>query len=354
MDPDLKLIHLLDDLSFTRWINGRANQKEECKWEKWEKESPLHTDLKRKARKLYGLPLEEFDELDASKQLSRLYKRIDEYEKAFNSSLPSKQINRGYRIAVAAAVAFLIAVVGTLAVYHKQFEENSSQPLYSTIEVGYGERGLLKISDGSTVRLNANSSLRYSAEQFNASTMEVWLEGEAYFSITRNPDEKKRSFIVHTSDGEVRVLGTRFNVNTRFRRTGVVLEEGTIEVVQKDSLHGIAGQRVLKPGQRAVMVSGRKSNVEVQQVDTLLYTAWLDGKLIFDGTPLAEVIQSIEETYGISMKAEEPELLRKKISGTFKNPDIKTLIEGLEEVFDLKIQQKTEKTYLIFKRHRSQ
>lgn len=350
VDPDQILTELLDDPSFVRWINGEASQKERIEWERWENKSPLHEDLKQKAVLFFSLPLEESEASDVEEQLAGLHKRMDENEnrrrKIFRLPSQAGRKGGGYRLAVAAAVVLLIAGVGVLAYYFDHQQEQSNQPLYSTVEVGYGEKGLLKISDGSSIRLNANSSLRYSPDQFNSSKVEVWLDGEAYFSIIRNPGNKKRTFIVHTPDGEIRVLGTRFNINTRFQRTGVVLEQGSIEVTAKDSLQRVTGRRLIQPGLRALLKSG-ESNIEVRQVDTLLYTAWLDGKLVFEETPLPEVIQNIEQTYGITMEVEDPELLDKSVSGSFRNPDLKTLIKGLEEVFNLNIQQKTETRYLI-------
>lgn len=224
--------------------------------------------------------------------------------------------------------------------------------MYSTIEVGYGEKGVLKISDGSSIRLNANSSLRYSPEQFNKATVEVWLEGEAYFSVVRDPGNKKRNFIVHTPDGDIRVLGTRFNVNTRFRRTGVVLEEGSVEVVLKDKFQEVTGQIRLKRGQRA-QFSSNQTDVQVQQVNTTLYTAWRNGKLVFKDIPLKEIIKNIEHTYGVSIEVEEPALLDKKISGSLRNPDLETLLKGMEEVLNLNIRQVKEDAYYLSEKNQS-
>lgn len=350
-ESDQILVDLLNDPSFVRWIKGKANPQEQLKWERWQEETPLHTEVKRKAHLLYRLPLEATAGADVDEQLGYLQQRIDERKNIFRLPSGSSRRDAGYLWAVAATVALLITVVGILAYYNQlKPEKPTLEPLFSTIEVGYGEKGVLKISDGSSIRLNANSSLRYSPEQFNTAAVEVWLEGEAYFSIVRNPENKKRNFIVHTPDGDIRVLGTRFNVNTRFQRTGVVLEEGSIKVLLKDSVQGVRGQLLLKPGQRA-QFSSNQTDVQVQQVDTVLYTAWLDGKLVFDDTPLKDIIQNIEQTYGVSVKVEEPALLNEKISGSLRNPDLKTLLEGMEQVLRLNIQQQSENLFLISKQH---
>ncbi|MDR8390379.1 FecR domain-containing protein [Aliifodinibius sp. S!AR15-10] len=340
------LIDLVDDPSFSRWIKGKANPLEQNKWEEWVSRDPVHQEVKRKAEKLYNLPFEE-DAGDIQTELQKLHQRIEIDGTTFNRQRNSLKNRSGYRWAVAAAIALLIAVVAVFTLTNRhQSQKIDQEPLFSTIEVGYGEKGALNISDGSTIRLNANSTLRYNPEQFNRSKVEVWLKGEAYFSITRNPDERRRNFIVHTPDGDIRILGTRFNVNTRSGRTGVVLEEGSIEVLLKDSANEVTGQFRLKPGQLA-QFSSSEADFQVQKVDTSVYTAWLKGKLVFKNAPLEDVIENIEQTYGVQIEVGDPGLLKEKISGTLRNPDLTTLLKGLEEVLHLKIHKQGDESYLI-------
>ncbi|MDZ7690832.1 MAG: DUF4974 domain-containing protein [Balneolaceae bacterium] len=113
--------------------------------------------------------------------------------------------------------------------------------------------------------------------------------------------------------------GPEFNVNTRYERTGVVLEEGRIEILLKDSEKGVAGQFELKPEQHA-QFSANKTNVQIQEVDTLLYTAWLDGKFVFDEIPFNELIRDVEHIYGIKIQVRDVSLLNQKVTGTLRNP----------------------------------
>lgn len=344
------LTDLLDDPSFNRWIKGKATEKEQKKWEKWQAESPLYAEVRKKAQMLYSLPFEETQGRDLQRELEQLQLRIDESNKTYRLPDTTRRSETGYHWTVAAGIALLIALITAITIYtQQQSEEVKPEPLYSHVEVGYGEKANLKISDGSRIQMNSNSSLRYNSEQFNRSQVEVWLEGEAYFSIVRDPDGEKRDFIVHTPDGDIRILGTRFNVNTRFEQTGVVLEEGSVEILLKDSLRGVSGKFKLKPGQRA-QFSSTESNVQVQEVDTSLYTAWLDGKLEFKEIPLEDVISGIEQTYGVSIEIRDTTLSEEKISGSFRNPNLETLFEGLEVTLNLKIVEKKDGFYLITKK----
>ncbi|WP_395261541.1 FecR family protein [Halalkalibaculum sp. DA3122] len=338
---------LFDDPSFIRWLKGEAPPMEEERWEQWEAEEPEHQEIRKKAQKLYDLPFEESRANDLQRELTQFQSRLNDYPHIFKMEDKERQVRSGYRWAVAAAVALLLTTVTVIAYYtQQQPKEVESTPLFSTIEVGYGEKGALKISDGSTIKLNANSTLRYSPEQFNRSNVEVWLKGEAYFSIVRDPDGKKRNFTVHTPDGDIQILGTRFNVNTRYDRTGVVLEEGSIEILLKDSAKGVAGRFKLKPGQRA-QFSVNQPNVQIQEVDTLLYTAWLDGKFVFDDIPFIELVRDVEHIYGITIQVTDEKLLNQKVTGTLRNPDLKTLMEGISAILHVDVIKEKQGLYSI-------
>jgi ferric-dicitrate binding protein FerR (iron transport regulator) len=348
------LLDIVDDPSFNRWVKGKASPEEQEKWDNWVKEDELHQEAKRKAIALYNLPYEEASGDDKQRELKYLQEQISRDNVDFSSPHfqdVHQQPKRGYFLAVAAAVALLLAVVSVVVLYTNQQKpkEVDSEPLFSTIEVGYGEKGALKISDGSTIELNANSKLRYSPEQFNTSQVEVWLEGEAYFSIVRNPDGQKRNFVVHTTDGDIRILGTRFNVNTRYDRTGVVLEEGSIEILLKDSERGVAGQFKLKPGQRA-QFSANQPNVQIQEVDTLLYTAWLDGKFVFEEISFNELVRDVEHIYGITIQVKDRNLLNEKVTGTLRNPDLETLMEGISAILHVDVIKEKQGLYTIEKK----
>lgn len=346
-----KLMDLLDDPHFTEWIKGEAPSREKQKWEQWEAADPQHQEIREKAQKLYDLPFEESRAGDIQKELTQFQSRLNDYPHIFKLEDKERQGRTGYRWAVAAAVVLLLATVSVIAYQTQQIPKKVEEPtpLFSTIEVGYGEKGALKISDGSSIKLNANSTLRYSPEQFNRSNVEVWLKGEAYFSIVRDPDGRKRNFTVHTPDGDIRILGTRFNVNTRYDRTGVVLEEGSIEILLKDSAKGVAGQFKLKPGQRA-QFSANKPNVQIQEVDTLLYTAWLDGKFIFREISLNELLRDVEHIYGITIQVQDAGLLNEKVTGTLRNPDLETLMKGISEILHVDVIKEKQGLYSIEKK----
>src|SRR6185437_3682694 len=85
---------------------------------------------------------------------------------------------------------------------------------YSEIRTGYGEIKSVLLPDSSVVTLNANSKLRIPEQWTEASGRQVWLEGEAYFAVQKKAATAEK-FVVHTTEVDVEVLGTKFNVNAR-------------------------------------------------------------------------------------------------------------------------------------------
>lgn len=345
-NSDKHLTELLGDDSFVRWIRGGASREENEKWDQWETEHPSHTQLKKEAVLLYRIPFRAAGDTDAGEQLTRLNRRIDTLQHSPRGARRTK------RYWLTAAAVFLLAAMVAMSTFFlgnplKETEEIAQAPLFKTIEIDYGEKGILKTSDGSEITLNANSTLRYNPDQFRTSQAEVWLEGEAYFSIEPGGIKGDRSFTVHTPQGNIHVTGTTFNVNTRFDRTHVVLVEGAVNVSLQNTDPNIDKNALtMKPGEHALL-SPENDTIEIQGVDPSLYTAWLEGRLSFNHTPLQEIMKTIEATYGIHIEVRDRSLLDQQVSGSLNNPDLNTLFLGLEKTLSLDIQKKNERMYLI-------
>jgi transmembrane sensor len=188
-------------------------------------------------------------------------------------------------LSIAAAILILISCI---------FWIWMSTPHRQVIQTAYGEWQTFDLSDGSKVRLNANSQMIFDSKWSDHDNREVWLRGEAYFEVQKK-NRSRQKFQVKTSSLTVEVLGTAFNVNSHGDKTSVYLEEGEIRlyITEPDSII------LMKPGDLVVYdkVSGQITNKH--QVQTELYTSWKNGVLIFKDSPLKEVLLKIEEIYGV-------------------------------------------------------
>lgn len=171
----------------------------------------------------------------------------------------------------------------------------------NTLIVPYGKRSTLTLSDGSKVWLNSGSVLEFPA-QFAGDNREVSLaSGEMYIEVA--PDRKK-SFYVRTSDFKIRVYGTKFNVSTYANSPkSIVLVEGSV------GLQSINGDEVnLTPNEQAVY--SQDGTFNTQKVDVAHFISWKNGYLMFEDTPMSEVLKQVERYYNLSFNYDKDVTLK--------------------------------------------
>ena len=185
--------------------------------------------------------------------------------------------------------------------------------------------------------LNAHSSLKVAHNLGNDMVREVWLEGEAYFDIAKHNGAK---FIVHTPEAEVEVLGTEFNVNTRRKETKVILHEGK---VQLRAIH--AAPVIMKPGDMAI-VANQTQPIQLKVVQPKRYDYWRDSVIVLNDKTVSEIVEMLEDTYGITIEFETSELLNKKLTGSLSLQSTDEFVENFATILDAEFK-KTEKGYLF-------
>lgn len=202
---------------------------------------------------------------------------------------------------------------------------------YTTYTTQYGVIRHILLDDGSEVTLNANSSLKVPKDLKEAGFREVWLEGEAFFEITKRPGHVR--FAVHTENVNVEVLGTKFNVNSRRGNTEVVLDEGSVKLTAPS----LPVQPLfMKPGDQ-VTLSSSDSAFKKKQVEPTQYKAWQSNLIMFEDTPLKIVAEKIEDYYGVTITIPDPELARRELTGTLPNNDLGVVLKSLNNSHNINI-----------------
>lgn len=201
------------------------------------------------------------------------------------------------RIARYAAALVLLAATG-LAAYFAAVSSapDTSSPRMAEHFVPYGESQEITLPDGSVVWVNAGSVLIY-PESFTGRTRSVYLNGEADFSVAKNP---KKPFVVHTKNMQVEALGTVFCVQSypgaRYVRTS--LEEGSVRVRVSTDGGAELYSAVLTPDKQ--LTYARHTNeVAIDDVDAASLVMWREGHLIFQNAPLEEIVLKLEKRYNI-------------------------------------------------------
>lgn len=327
------------DAYFIRWVAAPTNESNRF-WQAFMADYPhktsdiqLAVDLVKTIR---------FHDIEPSAtDLARLKQRIwadiepTRQTSPFGAGSPepdSGQLVRWYRQPYwrAAAVALLVFSAGVGWWTYQA----STRPTYQT---AYGKMQQISLADGSLVTLNANSSLKVGDHLADNAVREVWLEGEAYFSIAKRNGAK---FIVHTPEANVEVLGTEFNVNTRREQTNVVLHEGKVQLT-------VANQPsvVMKPGDMAT-IRPQSHQVQLKKVEPAVYDAWKESYIVLDGKSLPEIITTLEDTFGVTIKLDDPRLANKKLSGKLRTEVAEDCIDNLASILDADVKKKGD-TYLF-------
>jgi transmembrane sensor len=234
-----------------------------------------------------------------------------------------------------AAVFILAFILGSLSFYFiRQNEYTDLSSLYNTIEVPYGQRSHMTLYDGTKVWLNSGTKFRYPVA-FNPHTREVFLEGEAYFNVAKDPNHP---FVLNAGRLKVKVLGTHFNVcaypgDNEFSTT---LDEGSVDAVDTKSGLGV----ILSPGEQVVL-NRKMDGMKSQKVDTELYTSWKENLLKFEDAPFEEVVKKMQRWYDVKIIVDPSMDVRQRFTMTVKT-------ESLREVLQL-VSKTTKMNYEINK-----
>jgi ferric-dicitrate binding protein FerR (iron transport regulator) len=233
------------------------------------------------------------------------------------------------RWAAAAAVVGTLLGGGSWLLTHRA-------PATQTLATAYGQTRTVQLADGTSVTLNGHSTLRYPAAWTPGKPREVWLDGEGYFAVQHQADNQR--FVVHTTAGfNVEVLGTKFTVSRRQDRGRVVLLSGKVRVHfddrQKPDVLLAPGElvetREVQPAQPVVTAYRKVRTASA-------YASWKDAQLVLDETTISELAARLQDTYGLEVEVDTPELNQRKVTGTLPVRDLDVLLQSLEETLHLK------------------
>jgi transmembrane sensor len=278
------------------------------------------------------------------------------------------------RFLAVAASAVMVALAGGV------WWQSARYPLYST---DIGERRSITLADGSTVDLNARSKLRVEFSK-NERRVEL-LDGQALFQVAK---DKNRPFIVASGEATVRAVGTQFDVYRKDSGTTVTVLEGRVAVYS--AAHAVSNSGSAEPPSTAAQPATRSPPDSVQpqaqmhatphseaassnppglvdpsgsgaiflsageqvtvtpaqtlpapaRVDIAATTAWMQRRLIFDGSKLSDVVQEFNRYNKRQLVIEDAQLSDFHVSGVYSSTDPSSLIRFLREQRGMKITEK--------------
>jgi ferric-dicitrate binding protein FerR (iron transport regulator) len=209
--------------------------------------------------------------------------------------------------------------------------------LYQVHATAYGETRPLELADGSQVVLNANTSLKVPRFNFGRGNREVYLDGEAKFSVSHTRDHRR--FVVHTRKGmDVVVLGTEFSVFSRPRGTRVVLTSGKVQIQYQPGTQP-GNQLTMKPGDMVTLhENGQLAVKKVAQPEK--HAAWALKQFVFENTSLQEISAMLMETYGVRVEIGDKGLASQTLTGSFSAQSADELLQAVSEILEINMTRK--------------
>lgn len=185
---------------------------------------------------------------------------------------------------------------------------------YNKIIVPKGGEYNLVLADGTSVIINSDSKLSV-PDRFEGKERRVYLEGEALFHVAR---DEEHPFIVETNGGDVTVLGTVFNVNAYSDEDYVqtTLVEGSVAFQGK----GMTDARTISPGEQ-ITYDVQANSINVERVNTSIFTAWTEKKWIIEGKRLDEIMKQLTRWYDITVFYQNPEAKELIFTGDLEKYD---------------------------------
>jgi ferric-dicitrate binding protein FerR (iron transport regulator) len=280
----------------------------------------------------------------------------------------SSRKRRIWKMSVLATAACALFAVCLVYLYPRRPVGGNPVPPSRNREVAVkpGAKSRLLLPDGSTVWLNSDSRLTYNSNFNSAATREVNLEGEAFFDVNKST----RPFIVHSCGIDIRVLGTVFDIKSYPKESTfeATLIRGKIEVHGNNPINGAS--IVLKPHQKLTLVKFPKGsdsmfvhlplhparpgvNPGVPPAikmlsgkipdSSVVETAWVYNKLVFDGETFGEITARMERWFNVKIEIRDEEVSALRFHARFENETIGEVLRSLQVTapFDYEINEET-------------
>lgn len=199
----------------------------------------------------------------------------------------------------------------------------------NTLYIPDGKTFKLQLADDTQIQLNAGTSIKYPVHFSHQEYREVAIKGEAYLDVAK---DSLHPFIVDLGEVNVKVLGTKFNIenyeNNPFSE--VVLAEGSVGLTTDEEELKHKPTMLLSPGYK-VTYSSTDKNFSKKKVNVQAYTAWVDGKLIYKNMPFEQILKKLARHFDVSISCENKSLSEELFNANFgESPSLNKVLEDFK------------------------
>ncbi len=305
---------MVNDILLHKWIHGQLSDEE------------LETF---KARPEYLSLVELYSQTQNLKttgfEKEKVYKSIIHQKKSIAKQQSNKNNNSG-RILSFLKYGLVACLLGGIALFFLPNEQ------FVEYQLGNIETLALLLPDQSSVTLNAQSKFSYNQKKWNENRT-VSLEGEAFFDVV-----KGSTFLVNTRNGDIQVLGTQFNVKSRFNKLYVHCEEGKVQVFNRDQTHSeiISINEALRVNEDGTIVRFKENKKE----------SWIKGISRLKDVSLEEAIHELEIQFDINIICENIDK-KTKLTSQFNHDNLERALETVTIPLSLKYKVENNKTVIL-------
>ncbi len=300
-----KQIALLDyivDL-FQRYEQGQASNSAKQALDSW---TPDMSDIE-------NYPMDEQKITDARKKVSRHVTAHIRRDQRRRNIQPLRNLYQRYA-AIAAIVVLIgggtwIAYQGTSDFLQPGTNRTADAPkAWATDDT---HRTTVTLPDGTVVQLNAGSRLEITEATFNRQKREVWLSGEAFFEVAKNPE---KPFIIHTGTMQTTVRGTSFNVKAygELGENVVSVRNGRVEIVENRKTIAVL------TANRRMKYRTTDGHTEISNADWRDAAGWMEGRLVLNEASAEELRLRLRQQFGVTVRIENDALSGRLLSGIFR------------------------------------
>ena len=323
--------HIIPYELFIKYLNNELNEHEDITLQSWLKANPEHSVIFDEYKSTWNLmdKVKDVANINLEKEWSKQknFSNIESGKFITEEDLAKSRFQWSFS-KIAAVFVVLILSAATIYYILPQFTQ---EKIASNTEIRQ-----LVLPDGSEVTLNINSKIKYPTT-FDKKERKVFIEGEAFFDVTRNPDAP---FKITTPEAVIEVLGTSFNVSAydTNEEVEVVVTEGTVAL-----------SSIVNPENRIILESGVKgiynhsNNYLVKKTNSdINFMAWKTGKIIFENDSLSKVLNTIGKIYSKHIILENKDLGKCTLTVTFEKQSLESVLNVIESTLNVELEQEDE------------
>jgi len=241
---------------------------------------------------------------------------------------------------MALAAGVLVALIVPLL----YFMGSEQVPESTNYETAVAERKAIDLEDGSSLALNADSSISVTLTD-DERQVALW-SGDLYLDVAAEPD---RPFTVSVGDHRVTVTGTSFDVRYRDDPARVTVHEGLVRVAIAIDDPGSGHEVELRSGQQLILAAGAVP-IDLSEYELSKTAGWRDGWLHFENSTLVEVVKELEPYLDKPIVLTSRKVAELKVGGSFNVDEVDSMLTALETLLPIQVIRESDR---ILIRHES-